>query len=177
MSEEKKSYVIRDRRRFDEKGDPRPSNEAEEKPAAKAQAQQPSQARSAAGPSRPAAAPQQRQEDPRERAMKDAAAQAYAAESSGPPVDFASFVLSLATNAVVNLGGETRDGRIPGARINLKAAAQHIDILTMLEEKTRGNLHPEEAELLSQLLHDLRMQYVQIAQQVSRQSGPPPRRQ
>lgn len=80
-----------------------------------------------------------------------------------PMVDFSTFVLSLATNAVINLTDESHDGRIAGSKINLGAAAQHIDLLSMLEEKTRGNLSDDERQLLQTLLYDLRMQYLEAA--------------
>jgi len=75
------------------------------------------------------------------------------------PLDFATFVLSLASSALVNLG------RLPppdgaDARPDLPAAKQIIDILGILEEKTRGNLDDSEEKLLKSLLYDLRVQYV-----------------
>lgn len=85
------------------------------------------------------------------------------AEGPPPKVDFATFVLSLAANAVMNMTGETDDGRIPGAKINLQAAAQHIDIVTMLELKTRGNLSKQESDLIQSVLYDLRMRYLDAA--------------
>ena len=48
---------------------------------------------------------------------------------------------------------------------NLEAASQMIDILAMLEVKTRGNLTAQERSLLEQVLYDLRMRYVAAQQQ------------
>lgn len=69
------------------------------------------------------------------------------------------FVMSLGSSAMVNLG------QIPApddadVHIDLAAAKQIIDILGILEEKTRGNLDTSEAKLLSSLLYDLRVHYV-----------------
>lgn len=77
-----------------------------------------------------------------------------------PPIDFATFVLSLATSAQVHLGAipNPATGK-PEKKPQL--ARQTIDILGVLQEKTKGNLSPEEARLLEQLLYDLRMMYVQ----------------
>ena len=76
-----------------------------------------------------------------------------------PPLDFSTFVLSLGSSCMVNLGrGEGPDGDAPAP--NLPAAKQMIDILGLLEEKTRGNLDESEARLLSSLLYDLRVQFV-----------------
>ena len=81
--------------------------------------------------------------------------------------DFSSFILSLAANAMMNLRDDPSDGRIASERnIDLKAAAQYIDILVMLSNKTKGNLSEEEQKLLDSLLYDLRMTYVEVAGQV-----------
>lgn len=86
-------------------------------------------------------------------------------EQALPPVsDFSGFALSLAANAMMNLKGDVSDGRVPSASsVNLKAAAEYIDILVMLEQKTKGNLSDAESKLLESLLYDLRMQYVEVA--------------
>lgn len=88
-------------------------------------------------------------------------------DASLPSVsDFSGFVLSLAANAMMNLRDEPSDGRIASDRnIDLKAAAQYIDILVMLSSKTKGNLSDEEQKLLDSLLYDLRMSYVEVAGQ------------
>ncbi len=77
---------------------------------------------------------------------------------------FTEFVLSIATNAVMHLGGDdSSQGRIQG-KVDLAQASQHIDILVMLKDKTRGNLEQKEQVLLDSLLYDLRMKYVEMAQ-------------
>ena len=79
-----------------------------------------------------------------------------------PQVSFVAFVFSLASNAAVHFGDipdpMTNEKRPP----DLEAASQLIEILAMLEEKTRGNLTPEERQLLDQLLYELRMRYVEV---------------
>ncbi len=75
------------------------------------------------------------------------------------PMDFSTFVLSLASSAMVQLGEvPAPDSSAPA--IDLPAARQIIEILGMLEEKTRGNLEEAEARLLSSLLYDLRVAFV-----------------
>ena len=78
-----------------------------------------------------------------------------------------SLIMSLASNAASSLGmmphpvtGETG--------VDLKTAKHWIDVLGMLEQKTRGNLDPQEEQVLESLLADLRMQYVSFT------SSPPP---
>jgi hypothetical protein len=81
-------------------------------------------------------------------------------QQSLPEVDFATFVLSLGSGALIHLGEvedhETGKKREP----NLPLAKQTIDMLAMLEHKTQGNLDEAEAKLLSSLLYDLRIKYV-----------------
>jgi Domain of unknown function (DUF1844) len=73
--------------------------------------------------------------------------------------DFASFLLSLGSSTLVHLGElEHPDHASPSK--NLALAKQSLDILSMLQEKTRGNLSAEETRLLEQLLYELRMKYV-----------------
>lgn len=79
------------------------------------------------------------------------------AEGSMPPMDFSIFVLSLNTSALVHLGSDPDPtGEL---RENLPMARQTIDMLSMLEEKTRGNLNGAEERLVGQVLFDLRMRY------------------
>ena len=75
------------------------------------------------------------------------------------PTDFASFLLSLASSALVHLG-ELDHPDHATTRENLALAKQSLDILAMLHDKTRGNLTAEETRLLEQLLYELRMKYV-----------------
>jgi len=81
-----------------------------------------------------------------------------------PPMDFTTFCLSLASSAMIHLGlsPSPETGKAEKA---LPLAKQTIDILVLLEEKTKGNLTSEEAKLLSTLLYDLRMRYVQESKQ------------
>jgi hypothetical protein len=76
------------------------------------------------------------------------------------PIDFVTFVLSLASSAFVHMGDAPHPESGAPAE-NLPLAKQTIDILGMLEEKTKGNLTPEEEKFLENLLMDLRLRYVQ----------------
>ena len=73
-------------------------------------------------------------------------------EGAPPPIDFNTFVLSLSTAALMHLDEP-----------NLAMARQSIDILALIELKTRGNLDGEEERLIQQVLTDLRMRYVEKA--------------
>ena len=86
-------------------------------------------------------------------------------------LSFAAFVLSLAHTAAVHFGDipDPETGRPFEA--NLPAAKQMIDILSLLEEKTRGNLTAEERQLLDQLLYELRLRFVEAAKASGGPSG------
>lgn len=80
--------------------------------------------------------------------------------SAFPPADFATLVLSLGSSAIAYLGAEPGPGEQKPTR-NLPMAKHAIDLLSVLEEKTKGNLSPEEAQMLESLLFDLRLRYVE----------------
>ena len=83
---------------------------------------------------------------------------AHTSESS-LPLTFASFVFSLGTSAFMLMGEQLdpQQGRMP---VNLPQAKEIIDILSMLEAKTQGNLIAEEQAVLNDMLYALRMKYV-----------------
>ena len=76
-----------------------------------------------------------------------------------PALNFATFIFSLNSSALVQLG-MIEDPMTGEKSKNLPLAKQTIDILSMLEEKTRGNLDVDEAGMLKTILYDLRIQYV-----------------
>jgi uncharacterized protein DUF1844 len=84
------------------------------------------------------------------------------ADQDLPEIDFATFVLSLASSALLHLG-QMPDPDTKKTESNLPMAKQTIDILAMLQGKTRGNLSRDEEQLLENLLYDLRLKYVEAA--------------
>lgn len=76
-----------------------------------------------------------------------------------PKIDFSTFVLSINSSALVQLG-LIEDPASGQKTKNLALAKQTIDLLAMLEEKTRGNLTSDEENILKSLLYELRMLYV-----------------
>jgi hypothetical protein len=86
------------------------------------------------------------------------------APRSLPSLDFATFVLSLGSSALVHLG-ELPDPDSGEKRRDLPMAKQTIDILGILADKTRGNLDEAEDQLLQSLLYDLRIKYVDAQKQ------------
>ena len=83
-------------------------------------------------------------------------------------ISFAAFVLSLAHTAAVHFGDIPDPVTGQKSEMNLPAAQQMIDILALLEEKTRGNLTAEERQLLDQILYELRLRFVEVGKPQSR---------
>jgi Domain of unknown function (DUF1844) len=79
-----------------------------------------------------------------------------------PAVDFHTFVLSLGSSALLHLG-ELEHPDVGAPQMDLPLAKHTIDILAMLEEKTKGNLSPAEAKLIESLLYDLRLRFVELS--------------
>ena len=80
-----------------------------------------------------------------------------------PALSFTAFVLSLASTAAIHFGDLPDPVTGETAEPNLEGATQMIEILALLELKTRGNLTAEEREILTQVLYELRMRYVEAA--------------
>ena len=83
-------------------------------------------------------------------------------EPSSLPVTFSSFVISLGSSSLM-LMGEQLDPRQEAMPVNLPQAKEIIDLLSVLEEKTKGNLTSEEQTVLRDMLYALRMKYVTLA--------------
>ena len=132
MPEEKKDFVIKDRRFFAEENQEE-KKEDEAKP---------------------------HKSEPKEQTAKDTASADQPEEMFPlPEINFATFIFSLNSSALVQLGiiGDPATGQ---KTKNLPIAKQTIDILAMLEEKTKGNVTKDEANLLTNILYDLRLMYV-----------------
>ncbi len=80
-----------------------------------------------------------------------------------PEIDFNSFIFSLSTSVLIQLG-EIEDPFTQKLVKNLPLAKQTIDLIGMLKEKTKGNLSPEEDKVIEHVLYDLRMRYVKTAE-------------
>lgn len=157
MSEEDKPIRVVDRRMFTSDGQLRPDYEPEEPPAEPGPPEPPhppATGAAATGPAAPAGTP------PPEPAADRALAQA-----------FMGLVSFLASNVYAALGIDPMTGeRLP--RREPAAARQMIDWLGVLEQKTRGNLSFEESDLLTKVLYELRLAYVEAVRPPGRE---PPR--
>ncbi len=76
-------------------------------------------------------------------------------------IDFQTFIVSLASSALIHLG-ELANPDTGKTEASLPHAKQTIDLLSLLQQKTSGNLTPDETRLLQDLLRDLRLRFVQV---------------
>ncbi|MBN1283058.1 MAG: DUF1844 domain-containing protein [Proteobacteria bacterium] len=79
-------------------------------------------------------------------------------------MDFSTFTLSLATSAQFHMGLVPHPSTGKPEK-NLPLAKETIDLIAMLQEKTRGNLSEQESRLMEHVLYDLRMMYVEVKKQ------------
>lgn len=96
----------------------------------------------------------------------DAAEQAYRQHAPAmalPAVDFLNLVVSMSHAALLDLG-DAPHPTTGGREKNLALARQTIDLLAMLQDKTRGNLSGDEERVLAQAIYDLRMRFVEVSQ-------------
>lgn len=191
MSEEQPIFKVTDRRLFNPDGTPReierqedsraetpvaetkqaaPATAATAEPAAetaKERADAPTvAAQPAAAPARDASAGEAAAGDSVRGAETEQFAEDDYAESQIPGVDdpasFINFLMSIASNAAAALG--MMEHPVTGERRVEPELAKHwIDVLGMLQQKTRGNLDPQEQQIFDGLLADLRMQYVSLS--------------
>ena len=78
------------------------------------------------------------------------------------PLTFVAFVVSLASTAAIHFGDLPDPVTGEPGTPNLDGASQMIEILALLEQKTRGNLSAEERQVMEQILYELRMRFVEI---------------
>lgn len=88
-----------------------------------------------------------------------ASEEAPSAEQKNFELNFSTFMLSLTSSAFYHLG-DIPDPATGQKQENLPAVKQTIDILLMLQEKTKNNLDAEEAKLMEQLIYELQIKYV-----------------
>jgi len=92
-----------------------------------------------------------------------------------PPIKFEHLVQQLYLSALMQMGAATPEGQRP--RVDIVGARQSIDMLGVLEEKTKGNLTPTEARMLETVLFELRMTFLELTKMISLQGvqAPPPK--
>jgi hypothetical protein len=85
-------------------------------------------------------------------------------DTPDPGITFSDFILSLARTAAVHFGDIADPQTGERGKSNLPAAAHMIELIGMLQERTKGNLIEPEERLVDDLLYELRLRYVQAQQ-------------
>ncbi len=157
MAEEEKGFVIKDRRRF-------ASEEKEDKEEASGSETKPGKEESTGFKTE-----EEKQDENKKAEDKTSEKKETGSGGTGstkmhhlPKINFSTFILSLNSSALVQLG-LIEDPATGKKEKNLPLAKQTIDIIGMLDEKTKGNLNEDEDRMLKTLLYDLRMMYVREA--------------
>jgi uncharacterized protein DUF1844 len=185
---ENKDFVVSDRRRFGTEGERREDvrPEEEEKPAAAAmptappaEAAPPSPAQQA--PAEPATEPDEAEPGPPTAEEERAQSEAYKASGKKldeivgsrlgsheayPEMNFSKVVESLYMSALIQMGALRSEGEPP--RVDIIGARQTIDSLTVLQEKTKGNLTDQEQTLLQNALFELRMAWIELTNAIAK---------
>jgi hypothetical protein len=102
---------------------------------------------------------------------KDPGSRAESVVGSLPAIDFSTFVLSLSTSALYQMGMVPPPEGGERAEPDLALARHSIDVLEMLRDKTRGNLDKEELKLMESLLYELHTRFVEIDRDPPRTGG------
>jgi hypothetical protein len=177
MAEKKQeSFTVTDRRLFTAEGDIReevaPEEVSSAAPAPQAAAQTPQNVtpppQESDVPPAPTAAEQKQQADAYRKSAKDLDARVELSGHSTKELEitFERFMASLYMSAMMQLGLMHEQGGQP--RVDLIGARQTIDTLSLLSEKTKGNLTSAEENFLQNVLYELRMAYVEVTNALAR---------
>jgi hypothetical protein len=185
MSEHNKPFVVTDRRKFTMDGELRPdADPSPEKEHREPVAAEPEPKPVAASPEPPPAFTPESDMPPLTSEQTEQARVAYQMTSDRldtairaanpgadhpPAMSFDQLVQSVYMTAIMQLGGATPEGQQP--QVDIIGARQSIDMLSVLSEKTKGNLTPEEARLLENALFELRMAFLEITQALARSAA------
>lgn len=186
MSEQNKPFVVTDRRKFTAEGELRPDappaeeRERHDPPAVET----PVAATPASSSAPPREAAPKEEFPPLTEEQVNQARTAYQATAERldtairatnpgmehpPAMSFEQIVHSVYMTAIMQLGGATPEGQQP--QVDLMGARQSIDMLSVLAEKTKGNLTPEESRLLENALFELHMGFLEITQALARSAA------
>jgi hypothetical protein len=199
MAEKQPEFVVSDKRRFGAEGDLRPDAQVNEEekatpPPAKPAAPPPTQAApqaaspGAADPGQPGMSPEQEEEMAPPPTAEEQHEQSEAYKASGKKIDemiaaagkggpgamemsFERVVESFYMSALIQMGAIRQEGETP--RVDIIGARQTIDSLTILQEKTKGNLSDREKTLLQNVLFELRMAWIEITNAVATSATKP----
>jgi Domain of unknown function (DUF1844) len=189
MDEKPSSFTVTDRRKFTLEGDPRDEAATEQDSAStpadntarvisfpKQEEPEPAEAtpqeEALAGPSAEESAEQHAAYQQSSREIDSMLRQANAGGEAAPDTTFEHVIQSMYFSAIMAMGAGTEQGQQP--RIDIVGARQSIDMLAILQEKTKGNLTEKEQQLLQNALFDLRMMFVEITNAIAKAAHQPP---
>ncbi len=163
--EKERGFKVADRRRFSAEGEAKPEVEDRPAPEPPKPSEKPAQAQHSHGEPHAHGGPSEGAQAEASKAYQKAASSQPGAQDLGPQdLSFASFVVGLSTEALALMGEMPHPAT--GERMHdLVGAQQLIDIIGILQDKTRGNLSHDEDTLIDAILFDLRMKYVEKARQ------------
>jgi hypothetical protein len=183
MSEQNKPFVVTDRRKFTMDGELRP--DADPSPEKEEREVKPVEPVAAVEEPKPAASSSEDELPPPPTAeQNDQARRAYemtadrldtAIRSANPGMDhppamsFDQLVQSVYMTALMQLGAATHEGQKP--QVDILGARQSVDMLAVLQDKTKGNLTAEEDRLLDSALFELRMAFLEVTQALARSAA------
>ena len=188
MTEKKQDFVVSDRRRFGAEGEPLAGArvEEEQKPAAPAQPAAPASKAAVPEPPQPGAEQEELPEPP---SMEEQLKQHHDYHASGkkldeifqtrlgaqgayPEMTFEKVIESLYMSALIQMGALRTEGEEP--RVDIIGARQTIDSLTILHDKTKGNLTDKELNMLQNVLFELRMAWIELTNAIAKRATEPP---
>jgi hypothetical protein len=197
MSEQNKPFVVTDRRKFTLDGTPRPDADPSPEPEPRESSapptpepplefKSPGASSEAASPDStaqplppdielppPPTAAEMEQANLAYQQTSDRLDTAVRAANPGmehpPAMSFEQIVQSIYMSTIMQLGGATPEGQQP--KIDLMGARQSIDMLSILSEKTRGNLTPVESQLMDNALFEVRMGFLEVTQALARSAA------
>jgi len=172
MAERKQeAFTVTDRRLFTTDGEPRQETKEEEKvmpEPVKPAVVKPAVAKTEEIPAPPTSTEQQEQADAYRKSTKDMDRKVELSGQSAKDLEmtFERFLASLYMSAMLQLGLMHEEGGQP--RVDLLGARQTIDTISLLSEKTKGNLTATEQNFLQNALYELRMAYVEVTNALAR---------
>lgn len=193
MPEKKPEFTVTDRRKFtfegelreeetgssqaqEAKSEPKVSEASRPEPTAPPITQAPAGAEESAEET--IAAPNAKESEEQHKEYRDQASKldgllGQTGERATPPMDFERLVQSIYMTAAVQMGAGTAPNEQP--RVDIIGARQSIDMLGVLEEKSKGNLTEKEQQLLQSALFDLRMSFLEITNAIASSAHKPPK--
>jgi hypothetical protein len=192
MTEKKQDFVISDRRRFGAEGEPRagvPVDEEEKSSAPPPAAPKPPAPQAAQPVNTPQPPPQAEEQMPEPPTAEEQHEQHQAYKASGkrldeifqtrlgaqgnyPEMSFEKVIESFYMSALIQMGALRAEGE--EARVDIIGARQTIDSLTILQEKTKGNLTDKEQTMLQNVLFELRMAWIELTNAIAKRATEQP---